>query len=198
MHLYSIITWVICQALEKVIILTLPFFFAESDYDNFKWMINVARVAVFLASDDANWMTGTTILVDGGAMSLNRFLEQFVVFYFRVSDLQRALEFYERQLGLKIFYVNNEIGWAELSFGSHQRPHLGLNRYSGEGDVPTNAGGTPSFQVQNMKSLKAEVERPGIPHQGIVEYSDYFHFLWILDPNGNKIEFIKLVQDRLP
>jgi len=27
---------------------------------------NVARVAVFLASDDADWMTGTTILVDGG------------------------------------------------------------------------------------------------------------------------------------
>lgn len=27
---------------------------------------DVARVAVFLASDDANWMTGTTILVDGG------------------------------------------------------------------------------------------------------------------------------------
>lgn len=29
---------------------------------------DVARVAVFLASDDANWMTGTTILVDGGEM----------------------------------------------------------------------------------------------------------------------------------
>jgi 3-oxoacyl-[acyl-carrier protein] reductase len=27
---------------------------------------DVARVAVFLASDDADWMTGTTILVDGG------------------------------------------------------------------------------------------------------------------------------------
>jgi 3-oxoacyl-[acyl-carrier protein] reductase len=27
---------------------------------------DVARVAVFLASNDANWMTGTTILVDGG------------------------------------------------------------------------------------------------------------------------------------
>jgi 3-oxoacyl-[acyl-carrier protein] reductase len=27
---------------------------------------DIARVAVFLASDDANWMTGTTILVDGG------------------------------------------------------------------------------------------------------------------------------------
>ena len=27
---------------------------------------DVARVAVFLASDDAGWMTGTTILVDGG------------------------------------------------------------------------------------------------------------------------------------
>ena len=27
---------------------------------------DVARVAVFLASDDASWMTDTTILVDGG------------------------------------------------------------------------------------------------------------------------------------
>ena len=27
---------------------------------------DVAKVAVFLASDDANWMTGSTILVDGG------------------------------------------------------------------------------------------------------------------------------------
>ena len=29
---------------------------------------DVARVAVFLASSDADWMTGTTILVDGGEM----------------------------------------------------------------------------------------------------------------------------------
>jgi len=29
---------------------------------------DVAKVAVFLASDDANWMTGTTILVDGGEL----------------------------------------------------------------------------------------------------------------------------------
>jgi len=49
-----------------------------------------------------------------------------------------------------------------------------------------------------MQSLKAEVERQGIPHKGIVNYSDYFQFLWILDPDGNKIEFVKLVQGRLP
>lgn len=52
-------------------------------------------------------------------MSLNTFFEQFVVFYFRVSDLQRALEFYEGQLGFKRVYVSEEIGWAELSFGTH-------------------------------------------------------------------------------
>lgn len=131
-------------------------------------------------------------------MSLNTFFERFVVFYFRVSDLQRALEFYEGQLGFKRVYVSEEIGWAELSFGTHQRPHLGLNRYTGEGAVPTNAGGIPSFEVQDMQSLKAEVERQGIPHKGIVNYSDYFQFLWILDPDGNKIEFVKMVQGRLP
>ncbi|MFO7742510.1 MAG: VOC family protein [Anaerolineae bacterium] len=135
-------------------------------------------------------------------MTLNPFFEQFIVFYFRVSDLQRALAFYEGKLGFKPVYVS-EGRWAELSFGLHQRPHLGLNRYTGEGPLPTNAGGIPSFEVQDMESLKTEVERQGIPHEafakseGLAGYCDGFQFLWIFDPDGNKIEFVKLVQDRL-
>jgi catechol 2,3-dioxygenase-like lactoylglutathione lyase family enzyme len=131
-------------------------------------------------------------------VSLDRFFEQFVVFYFRVTDLQRSLEFYEGQLGFKRVYVSDDIGWAELSFGVHRRPHLGLNLWRGEGKVPTNAGGIPSFEVQDMERLKTEVERRGIPHEGIVDYSDHFQFLWILDPDGNRIEFIRLVLGQLP
>jgi catechol 2,3-dioxygenase-like lactoylglutathione lyase family enzyme len=131
-------------------------------------------------------------------VTLDRFFEKFVVFYFRVSDLQQSLNFYEGKLGFRRVYLGEEIGWAELSFGAHQRPHLGLNLYTRGGKVPTNAGGIPSFQVEDMDHLKAEVERQGIPHEGIVDYSDYFQFLWILDPDGNKIEFVKLVQGHLP
>jgi catechol 2,3-dioxygenase-like lactoylglutathione lyase family enzyme len=115
-----------------------------------------------------------------------------------VADLQRSLDFYEGKLGFKRVYVSEEIGWAELSFGAHRRPHLGLNRYTDEGEVPCNVGGIPSFEIQDMEALKAEVERLRIQHQGIVDYSEYFQFLWIFDPDGNKIEFVRLVQGRMP
>jgi len=130
---------------------------------------------------------------------MNRFFEQFVVFYFYVGDLQRALEFYEGKLGFRRVYFNDEdLHWAELSFGTHGRPHLGLNRWTHGGEVPRNASGIPSFEVQDMEGLKAEVERRGIPHKGIIDYNEYMQFLWVLDPDGNKIEFIRLKQGRLP
>ncbi len=132
-------------------------------------------------------------------MTLNTYFQQFIVFYFRVSDLQQSLAFYEGKLGLDPAFISDDGGWAELSFGAHQRPHLGLNLYSGEGPVPTNEGGIPSFKVQDIERLQAEVERLDIPHEGIVEYEsfDHFQFLWIFDPDGNKIEFVKLGQKYL-
>lgn len=127
-------------------------------------------------------------------MTLKTYFDQFIVFYFRVSDMQRSLAFYEEKLGFKPIFISDDGGWAELSFGTHQRPHLGLNLYSGEGPLPTNAGGIPSFEVQDIQRLKAEVERLDIPHEGVVEYEswDHFQFLWVFDPDGNKIEFVKL------
>jgi catechol 2,3-dioxygenase-like lactoylglutathione lyase family enzyme len=122
-----------------------------------------------------------------GKMSLSKYFENFVVFYFRVSDLDRALAFYQR-LGFHPVYENKEIGWTELSFGNHRRPYLGLNLYRKKGKVPINAGGIPSFEVQDLEQLKAELIRMEIPHEGVVKYSQYFHFLWILDPDGNRIE----------
>lgn len=130
-------------------------------------------------------------------MNLNVFFERFIVFYFRVSDLRRALEFYEQTLGFTRVCFNEEYNkWAELSFGTHQRPHLGLNLYTGGGEFPVNAGGIPSFEVEDLEALKAELERRGIPHKGIVEWENGFRFLWISDPDGNKIEFVK--PGRLP
>ena len=132
-------------------------------------------------------------------MIFNEYFKNFVALYFRVADLDRAIDFYENKLGFKCIYRNSEeIGWAELTFGEHQRPHLGLNLYTGDGEVPKNAGGIPSFEVQDINQLKADVERLGIPHKEAIDYSDYFSFLWIFDPDGNTIEFIKAKKNQLP
>lgn len=132
-------------------------------------------------------------------MSLNEYFKNFVVLYFRVADLERSIDFYENKLGFKLIYQNStDIGWAEFSFGNHQRPHLGLNLYTGEGEVPRNIGGIPSFEIEDIESLKMDVERLGIHHEAAMDYSEYFSFLWIFDPDGNKIEFIKLNKGRLP
>lgn len=135
-------------------------------------------------------------------MNLNRFFERFHVFYFYVTDMEQALAFYEGQLGFKRVHVSESLRWAEVSFGDHQRPHLGLNHYTPEeGELRRNVGGVPSFQVQDleeMNALQAALERRDIPHKGIVDYDAYMQFLWIYDPDGNRIEFFRLKQGRLP
>jgi catechol 2,3-dioxygenase-like lactoylglutathione lyase family enzyme len=132
-------------------------------------------------------------------MSLSHYFRRFVAFYVYVRDIDRSLEFYRDKLGMQLAYLNTTTAhWAELSFGDHGRPHLGLNIYTRAGEPPKNAGGIPSFEVNDLEGLQKEVERLGIPHKAALDYSEYAHFVWIYDPDGNKIEFVRFPKGTMP
>jgi hypothetical protein len=87
---------------------------------------------------------------------------------------------------------------AQLGWRFPDAQLIGLNLYTGEGEVPRNIGGIPSFEVDDIETLRVDVERLGIRHEVALNYSEYFSFLWIFYPDGNKIEFVKLNKGRLP
>ncbi|MCS7049610.1 MAG: VOC family protein, partial [Verrucomicrobiae bacterium] len=63
---------------------------------------------------------------------------------FKVSDLGRACDFYEQQLGLKVVYRDDAARWAEVDAGAL---HIGLQQ-----SEPAGGGHNPvvSLRVENL------------------------------------------------
>lgn len=102
----------------------------------------------------------------------------------RVSNLDRAVAFYTKVLGLDLVLRSDELHWAELSFGL-PNVKIGL----GEGEEVKGSGTTSlNVGVKDVDAARATLERRGVTFlrdtmtiEGKVKLADF------LDPDGNKI-----------
>lgn len=104
---------------------------------------------------------------------------------FKVSDLGRACEFYEQQLGLKVVYRDETAHWAEVDAGAL---HIGLQQAEQAG-----GGCNPvvSLRVENLDETVAGLRARGVEFVGDIVMSEAGRSITVRDPDGNQFDLFE-------
>jgi len=104
---------------------------------------------------------------------------------FKVADLQRACDFYEKSLGLSLAYKDATAGWAEVDLNG---VHLGLM-------VSETAGGARnpfvSLLVDDLAATAATLKERGVAFDGDVKTETFGKLLTVTDPDGNQFDLFE-------
>jgi len=104
---------------------------------------------------------------------------------FKVSDLGRAVEFYEQKLGLKLAYKDDAEHWAEVDAGAI---HLGLHQAE-----PFGGARNPfvSFRVDDLDATVATLRERGVEFVGEVVTDAVGRNVTVKDPDNNQFELFE-------
>lgn len=109
----------------------------------------------------------------------------------QVSDLEKAITWYESILGFKLLYKLDEMGWCELATGV-ERVNVGLSVT--EDAKP--GGATPTFGVTDIEAARAELEASDVKLDGdIMTIPDMVRLQTFYDPDGNSLMFYQDLSD---
>jgi predicted enzyme related to lactoylglutathione lyase len=110
-----------------------------------------------------------------------------VVSYY-VKSWEAAKAFYEKVLEWPVAWADDTIGWVE--YGPENATHLAINRWDGEGEMPTNGGATAVLGVASVSAVYAALKAKGVrctepvSIPGVVIYGTFY------DPDGNSIQYV--------
>ena len=108
-----------------------------------------------------------------------------------VSDLDRALAWYQSVLGFELIYRRDDIGWCELTTGV-ERVSLGLSAV----ESVTPGGATPTFGVEDIEASRASLEAHGVKLDGdLQEIDGLVKLQTFYDPDGNSFMFYEELSD---
>jgi catechol 2,3-dioxygenase-like lactoylglutathione lyase family enzyme len=108
-----------------------------------------------------------------------------------VSDLARALNWYQDMLGFEIVYRMDEYGWAELS-----TPMPGLSIGLGQVEEVTGQGAiTPTFRVVDIDAARGYLEGKGVRFDGDThEVPGVVRLATFYDPDANPWMLAQVLQ----
>lgn len=104
---------------------------------------------------------------------------------FKVSDLGRAVDFYEKSLGLPVAYRDDAAQWAEIDLGAI---HLGLQQTE-----PFGGGRNPyvSLAVEDLSGTVAVLKERGVEFVGEIVTESFGCLITVKDPDGNQFELFE-------
>ncbi|HEX2112628.1 MAG TPA: VOC family protein [Gaiellaceae bacterium] len=103
--------------------------------------------------------------------------------WYGVRDLERALDFYTRQLGFREVYRDADGGWMRLARDDSE---LAL------AESPEQTGAVLSVAVDDVKGEAERLRAAGVEVGVVVEISGAIRILDVFDPEGNRLQ---LTQD---
>jgi len=102
-----------------------------------------------------------------------------------VSDLDEAINWYQKTLGFELKYRLDEIGWCELT-SSVENVNVGLSVV----ESPNPGGATPTFGVQDIQAAEASLQSKDVRIDGdIVTIPGLVSLLTFYDQDDNSLMF---------
>ena len=102
-----------------------------------------------------------------------------------VSDLDEAINWYQKTLGFELQYRLDEIGWCELT-SSVENVNVGLSVV----ESPNPGGATPTFGVQDIQAAEAALQSKDVRIDGdIVTIPGLVRLLTFYDQDDNSLMF---------
>jgi predicted enzyme related to lactoylglutathione lyase len=111
-----------------------------------------------------------------------------------VSNLERAVEFYARAFGLKVFYRDSKGKFAELTWDLHHPRNIVLWEVSSERQViPCCACATfVAWESYDLEADRASLEARAV-HVSEIEVYAGVRFFWVTDPDGNQLAIFQFM-----
>ena len=107
--------------------------------------------------------------------------DQQMVISVGVSDLDKAIEWYERALGLELHYKLDQYGWCEMSTAT-KHVTIGL----GQTEELKPGGPTPTFGVEDIDAARKHLESLDVKFDGdTYEIEGMVRLCTFYDPDGN-------------
>lgn len=108
---------------------------------------------------------------------------------FNVSDMDNAIDWYQRVLGFELDYRMDEVGWCELKTPLDQVT-VGLSVV----EELKPGGATPTFGVRDIEAAKASLETNDVRIDGdIITIPGMVKYLTFYDIDGNSLMFFQTV-----
>ena len=110
-----------------------------------------------------------------------------------VSDLNKALTWYQDVLGLELIYEMDEMGWAEMTTPTKD-VNLGLSQVE---NVETAGGATIVFGVLDVDEARGQLEQQDVRFDGETQViPEMVKLATFFDPDGNKFMLAQDLQKK--
>jgi catechol 2,3-dioxygenase-like lactoylglutathione lyase family enzyme len=116
--------------------------------------------------------------------------DQQMVISVNVSDLDKAIEWYEKALGLELHYKLDQYGWCEMSTAT-KHVTIGL----GQTEELKHGGITPTFGVEDIDAARKHLESLDVKFDGdTYEIEGMVKLCTFYDPDGNSFMLAQNLQ----
>lgn len=111
------------------------------------------------------------------------------VFFKSTSDHKKLAEWYSKNLGMPLESWGGAIlKWADDKLGDEGQTVWHVAEKSTQWFSPSPASFMINYRVDNMDEMLAHLKRNGVEIVKGPDADDNGKFLWVLDPDGNKVE----------
>ena len=105
--------------------------------------------------------------------------------FFKSSDPKALLEWYRTRLGLELAWEGGAILEAKAGDQTILSAHSVNTTYFNPSPAPFML----NFRVANLDRMLDQLRALGAKVDGTTQRSEYGNFGWVMDPDGNRIEF---------